>query len=67
MLRRASGPDVANQWLEEAWRHGEVVADREETFLRFAPREGRLSARVNRWVRRLLRATRLAGRTLGRS
>jgi hypothetical protein len=67
MLRRASDPDVAIQWLDEAWRHGEVVADREGTVLRFAPREGRLSARVNRWVRRQLRATRLAGRTLGRS
>jgi len=67
MQRLRSDPMVVNQWLEEAWRHGEVVVDREEFYQWSAPRGGPLLARVNRCVRRLLRAPRLAGRSPRRS
>jgi hypothetical protein len=60
MVRRGSEMSGVNQWLEECWRHGEVVADREGGLLRTKASFGAATAwRMNRYVHRLLRATRL--------
>lgn len=60
MQRRGSEMSGVNQWLEECWRHGEVVADREGGLLQTKASVGAATVwRMNRCVHRLLRATRL--------
>jgi hypothetical protein len=60
MQRRGSEMSGVNQWLEECWRHGEVVADREGGLLRTKASHGAATAwRFDRGLHRLLRATRL--------
>lgn len=61
---QGSGSDslAVNQWLEEAWRHGELVADREGGPRRAAPRGPTAPARMRGHVRRLLRSVWIPGR-----
>jgi hypothetical protein len=59
MQRRENDLSGVSQWLEECWRHGEVVADREGGMLRTGAGGTATAWRIDRRLHRLLRATRL--------
>jgi hypothetical protein len=47
---------AVREWLEDAWRHGEVVADQDDRLLRLAPRRPARWDRAGRDVQLVLRA-----------
>jgi len=48
---------AVREWLDEAWRHGEIVAEQEGWLSRSAPRHPR-AQRVAHQLQRTVRATR---------
>ena len=58
---------VGNQWLEDAWRHGEVVVDREGGMVRVAVGRTMRARLTRRSLQRLLESTPVVGRALRRA
>ena len=51
-------PATIRQWLEDAWRHGEVIADRDGRLTPAASRQPALLSRLRRYGQRMMQRPR---------